>query len=138
MKRVKRKTKGFTLVEVLSASAILCGAVMIVGTAGTQALSGTRLNRLYEMAASLANRQLTVIDYVGIDTIIESEELEGDSEDLGYSFHWQIETEYLEIDALYLVTVTVSWMDGNRARSISVDTMFDGTTVPEDSGVQTQ
>lgn len=111
---------------------------MIVGTAGTQALSGTRLNRLYEMAASLANRQLTVIDYVGIDTIIESEELEGDSEDLGYSFHWQIETEYLEIDALYLVTVTVSWMDGNRARSISVDTMFDGTTVPEDSGAQTQ
>lgn len=111
---------------------------MIVGTAGTQALSGTRLNRFYEMAASLANRQLTVIDYVGIDSVIESGELEGDSEDLGYSFHWQVETEYQEIDALYLVTVTVSWMDGSRTRSISIDTMFDGTTLPEDSGAQTQ
>ncbi len=138
MIRAKRKTRGFTLVEVLSASAILCGAVMIVGTAGTQALSGTRLNRLYEMAASLANRQLIVIDYVGIDSVIESGELEGDSEDLGYSFHWQVETEYQEIDALYLVTVTVSWMDGSRARSISIDTMFDGTTIPTDSGAQTQ
>jgi len=137
MRRIKRKTKGFTLVEVITASAILCGAVMIVGTAGTQALSGTRLNRLYEMAASLANRQLTVIDYVGIDSVLESGELEGDSEDLGYSFHWQVETEYQDIDALYLVTVTVSWMDGNRPRSVSVETMFDGTTLPADSGAQT-
>jgi len=137
MRRIKRKTKGFTLVEVITASAILCGAVMIVGTAGTQALSGTRLNRLYEMAASLANRQLTVIDYVGIDSVLESGELEGVSEDLGYSFHWQVETEYQEIDALYLVTVTVSWMDGSRPRSVSVETMFDGTTLPADSGAQT-
>jgi len=129
--------RGFTLVEVITASAILCGAVMIVGTAGTQALSGTRLNRLYEMAASLANRQLTVIDYVGIDSVLESGELEGDSEDLGYSFHWQVETEYQDIDALYLVTVTVSWVDGNRPRSVSVETMFDGTTLPADSGAQT-
>ncbi|MFH1716750.1 MAG: type II secretion system protein [Planctomycetota bacterium] len=138
MTRIKRKTRGFTLVEVICASAILCGAVMIVGTAGTQALRGTRLNRLYEMAVSLANRQLTVIDYVGIDSVIESAELEGDSEDLGYSFHWELKTEYQEIDSLYLVTVTVSWLDGNRARSISVDTMFDGVTLAEDTGTQTQ
>jgi len=138
MTRIKRKMRGFTLVEVICASAILCGAVMIVGTAGTQALSGTRLNRLYEMAASLANRQLTVIDYVGIDSVIESAELEGDSEDLGHSFHWQVETEYQGIDSLYLVTVTVSWLDGNRAHSISVDTMFDGVTLAEDAGTQTQ
>jgi len=129
--------RGFTLVEVITASAILCGAVMIVGTAGTQALSGTRLNRLYEMAASLADRQLAVIDYVGIDSVLESGELEGDSEDLGYPFHWQVETEYQDIDALYLVTVTVSWVDGNRPRSVSVETMFDGTTLPADSGAQT-
>jgi len=138
MRRITRKTRGFTLVEVITASAILCGAVMIVGTVGTQALSGTRLNRLHEMAASLADRQLAVIDYVGIDSVLESGELEGDSEDLGYPFHWQVETEYQDIDALYLVTVTVSWMDGSRARSISVDTMFDGTTLPADSGAQTQ
>jgi len=138
MRRITRKTRGFTLVEVITASAILCGAVMIVGTAGTQALSGTRLNRLYEMAASLADRQLTVIDYVGIDSVLESGELEGDSEDLGYPFHWQVETEYQDIDALYLVTVTVSWMDGSRPRSVSVETMFDGTTLPADSGTQTQ
>jgi prepilin-type N-terminal cleavage/methylation domain-containing protein len=71
-----RNKRGFTLVEVISASVILCGAVMIVGTIGTQALIGTRLNRRYEMAASLIDRQLTLIDYVGIDSFIESGQTE--------------------------------------------------------------
>ncbi len=133
----RRKTKGFTLVEVISASVILCGAVMIVGSIGTQAMIGTRLNRRYEMASALADRQLALVDYVGIDSLIESGEMEGESEDFGYSFHWQLETEYQEIDSLYLVTVTVSWVERNRPYSISVDTMFDGITLMDDTGTAT-
>ena len=133
----KRKTKGFTLVEVISASVILCGAVMIVGSIGTQAMIGTRLNRRYEMASALADRQLSLVDYVGIDSLIESGEMEGESEDFGYSFQWQLETEYQEIDSLYLVTVTVSWVERNRPYSISVDTMFDGITLVDDTGTAT-
>lgn len=124
----KRNTKGFTLVEVISASVILCGAVMLVGTIGTQAMTGTKLNRRYEMAVSLIDRQLSLADYVGIDAFIEAGELAGESEDLGYLFHWEAKTEYQEIDSLYLVKITVSWVEGNRPYSITVDTMFDGVT----------
>ncbi|MEA3227287.1 MAG: prepilin-type N-terminal cleavage/methylation domain-containing protein, partial [Planctomycetota bacterium] len=88
----KRNTKGFTLVEVIAASVILCGAVMLVGTIGTQAMTGTRLNRRYETAISLIDKQLSLIDYVGIDSFIESGEVEGESEDFGYPLHWQVET----------------------------------------------
>jgi len=105
---------------------------MIVGTIGTQALIGTRLNRRYEMAASLIDRQLTLIDYVGIDSFIESGQTEDDSEDFGYLYHWEVQTEYQEIDSLYLVTVTVSWVEGSRPYSLSVDTMFDGMALPDD------
>ena len=129
----KTRTKGFTLVEVVASSIILCGAVMIVGAIGTQALTGTHLNRRYEMAASLADKQLSLIDYIGIDSIVEMGQAEGDYEDSGYEYSWKIETEYQEIDSLYLVTLTVSWVDRNRPYSISVNTMLNGETLSEES-----
>jgi len=135
--RAKTKTKGFTLVEVVASSVILCGAVMVVGTIGTQALTGTHLNRRYEMAVSLVDKQLSMIDYIGIDAIVEMGQLEQDHEDSGYEYHWKVDTEYQEIDNLYLVTLTVSWVDRNRPYSISVDTMLDGETLSEDSSAGT-
>jgi prepilin-type N-terminal cleavage/methylation domain-containing protein len=133
----KTKTKGFTLVEVVASSVILCGAVMIVGAIGTQALTGTHLNRRYEMAASLVDKQLSLIDYIGIDSIVEMGELEGDYEDSDYTYNWKIDTEYQEIDSLYLVTLTVSWVDRNRPYSISVDTMLNGETLSEEGSAGT-
>ena len=133
----KTKTKGFTLVEVVASSIILCGAVMIVGAIGTQALTGTHLNRRYEMAASLVDKQLSLIDYIGIDSIVEMGQLDGDYEDSGYEYNWKIDTEYQEIDSLYLVTLTVSWVDRNRPYSISVDTMLNGETLSEEGSAGT-
>ena len=138
MTLAKRNTRGFTLVEVIAASIILCGAVMIVGAIGTRALTGTRLNRQYEMAASLADKQLSLIDYVGIDSVIELGQLEGDFEDSEYVYHWQIKTEYQEIDSLYLVTATIGWVEGNRPYSLSVDTMLDGMTLSGDVDTGTE
>jgi len=137
MRAKKTNKKGFTLVEVISASIILCGAVMIVGAIGTKTLIGTRLNRRYEMAASLIDKQLSLIDYIGIDSIVEMGRMDGEFEDSGYLYNWQIETEYQEIDSLYLVTVTVSWIEGNRPYSLSVDTMLDGETLTEESSAET-
>ena len=133
----KTKTKGFTLVEVVASSVILCGAVMIVGAIGTQALTGTHLNRRYEMAASLVDKQLSLIDYIGIDSIVEMGQSEGNYEDSGYTYNWKIDTEYQEIDSLYLVTLTVSWVDRNKPYSISVDTMLNGGTLSEESSAGT-
>lgn len=134
---VKTKAKGFTLVEVVASSIILCGAVMIIGAIGTQALTGTHLNRRYEAAASLVDKQLSLIDYIGIDSIVEMGQMDGDYEDSGYTYNWKIETEYQEIDSLYLVTLTVSWIDRSRPYSISVDTMLNGETLSEESGAET-
>jgi prepilin-type N-terminal cleavage/methylation domain-containing protein len=133
----KTRTKGFTLVEVIASSIILCGAVMIVGAIGTQALTGTHLNRGYETAVSLADKQLGLIDYIGIDSIVEMRQLEGDYEDSGCVYHWKINTEYQEIGGLYLVTLTISWIDRNRPYSISVNTMLNGETLSEESSAET-
>lgn len=135
MVRAKRNKRGFTLVETIAASTILCGAVLMVGAISTRSLGRTRLNRQYEVAASLIDKQLSLIDYVGIDEFIELGRLEGEFEDFEPGYHWEVVTQYQNIDSLYLVNITVSWVERNRLRSVSVDTMLDGMSVPVDAGI---
>jgi len=129
MIRAIKNKKAFSLIETLVASAILSGAVLTLGAISTMSLSGTRLNRRYEVAASLLDKQLNLIDYIGIDEFIDLGQLEGYFEGYEPAYRWEVVTEYQDIDSLYLVTITVSWIDGKRPYSISVDTMLDGVSV---------
>jgi hypothetical protein len=124
--RTKRNKKGFTLVETVTASAILCGAVLTLVAITTRSLTGTRLNRQYEIAASIIEKQLSLLDYIGIDEFIELGRADGMVEDFEPGYHWEVSTEYLGIDSLYLVTITVTWIERNRPYSISVQTRLDG------------
>jgi len=125
----KTNRKGFTLIEAAVASTILCGAVLTVGAISTNSLKSTRLNRQYEVAASLIDKQLSLIDYIGIDEFIDIGQMEGSFEEIEPGYHWEVLTEYQDIDSLYLVTITVTWVDRKRPHSISVDTMLDGITI---------
>jgi prepilin-type N-terminal cleavage/methylation domain-containing protein len=138
MTRIRKNVKGFTLVEVIAASIILCGVVMIAGAIGTRSLVGARLDRRYEAAASLADKQLSLIEYIGIDSLVEMGGLDGDFDDSGDAYHWEIATEYQEIDNLYLVTITVTWVEAGHPYNFVADTMFDGTTqTTESTGTST-
>ena len=125
----KTNRKGFTLVETAVASTILCGAVLTIGAISTKAVSGTRLNRQYEVAAALIDKQLSLIDYIGIDEFIDIGNMEGDFSEIEPGYHWQVTTEYQDIDSLYLVTITISWVNHNRPYSLTVDTMLDGISI---------
>jgi prepilin-type N-terminal cleavage/methylation domain-containing protein len=127
MRAIQNK-KGFSLIETLVASAILSGAVLTLGAISTMSVSSTRLNRRYEIAASLLDKQLSLIDYIGIDEFIDLGHTEGNFQEYP-DYRWEVVTEYQEIDSLYLVTITVSWVDGNRPYSISAETMLDGVSV---------
>jgi len=124
--RTKRNKKGFTLVETVTASAILCGAVLTLVAITTRSLTSTRLNRQYEIAASIIERQLSLLDYIGIDEFIELGRADGVVEDPEPGYHWEITTEYQGIDSLYLVTITVTWAERNRPYSISLQTRLNG------------
>ena len=121
-----RKSAGFSLVETLVAGTILSGTVLAVLATSTMSISSTRLNRQYEAAAALAEKQFTMIDFIGIDDFIDGGELEGISEDTEPIFHWSVETEYQEIDSLYRLTMTVTWVDRNHPYSFVVETMLNG------------
>ncbi|MFC1676251.1 hypothetical protein ACFL3G_04200 [Planctomycetota bacterium] len=118
--------QGFTLVETILASAILCGAVLAVGSISTRTLSSTRLNRHYERATALAEKQFRLIDYIGVEDFIQAGEMAGVFEEFEPEYLWEVETEFLDIDNLYMVTVTVSWLEYNRRYSVIAETRLNG------------
>jgi hypothetical protein len=134
---------GFNLVEALVSTMILSGAVLTLGAISTNALSNTRLHRHYEVAASLIDRQLSMIDYMGIDQFIEGGQMEGLFEEYEPVYQWSVTTEYQGTDNLYLVAITMTWLEGKRPYSILAHTMLNGgalagTETGTDAGTSTQ
>jgi hypothetical protein len=125
MLRISEK-KGFTLIETIVASTILCGSVLTIGAICSRALVGTRLNRQYETALAVIDRQFSLIDYYGIDEFIETGELSGEFEDYGTSCTWIAVIEYQELDALYSVAITAYWYEHTKLHQVSIETRFDG------------
>jgi Tfp pilus assembly protein PilV len=132
-----RKRGGFSLVEVLIAGMILSGAVLTLGAISTNALTDVRLNRHYETAAMLADRQLTLIDYLGIDQFVQTGQAQGVFEEYEPGYQWQVATEYRGTDDLYLVSITMRWNEGKRPYSITVQTMLNGTNTTLGMGTGT-
>ncbi|HUT31798.1 MAG TPA: hypothetical protein VMX13_18565 [Sedimentisphaerales bacterium] len=130
MARLQDKA-GFTLVEALLGAAILAGAVLVLVAGVTRALGGTRLNRQRELAASLLDRQLSMIDYIGIEEFMELGRMEGEFDEYEGRYRWKVVTEAQDIGFLYKVNITVSWVEGNRPYSVSVDTMLNGRGILE-------
>jgi Tfp pilus assembly protein PilV len=121
-----KSKRGFTLLEIILAGVILCGAVLTLGAISTGSLSATRLNRQYEAATSLADKQLTLIDYIGVEEFIESGKNQGVFKGQQPQYRWQVQTESTGIDALYQIKVIVSWTENSRSYSVSADTMLNG------------
>ena len=124
---LRTRRSGFNLVETLVACVILSGSVLALAAISTNAVTDTTLNAHYETAAAVADQQLTMIDYMGIDQFLKLDQAEGVNSEFEPGYHWKVSTELQNVDNLYLVTITVTWMERNRPYSITAQTMLDGT-----------
>jgi type II secretory pathway pseudopilin PulG len=136
--KTKRIAKGFTLVEAILATVILCGAVLAIGAVSTRSMSTVQNNRFYEEALSIADRQLTMVDYMGVEDFISLGKDGGTIQSGEMEYYWQIETADQGIDNLYLVNATVSWLQGGRMFSVGVDTMINGLGLLEEDQAEDQ
>ncbi len=119
--------KAFTLVETILACVILCASILAIGAVSTRSLSSLKLNRHYETAATLAEKQLIMIDYIGVEECINSNMTEGDFELTEPPYHWQLSVEKIDIGNLYEVKVTITWTEQNLHYDVSVSTRLNGT-----------
>ena len=125
----KKQRKGFTLAEMVIASVILCGAVIAVSAISTRSLAGSKLNKEYESAWHFLDRQLTLMDHMGINEFVEQGVMEGQIEDTEPKFNWKVEVLQLEFDNLWQVDITVWWDSQDRRRNVSAGTMLNGQGV---------
>jgi hypothetical protein len=110
---------------------------MAVGAISMRNMGASKVNRHYESALSCIDRQLTMIDYIGIDAFIETGETEGAFEDVEPGYYWQVFAVEEPVGNLYTVTITVSWLEGRKPYSLTVDTRLNGQEQEEQMIVPT-
>lgn len=137
--------KGFSLVETIIAAVLLSSGVVAICAISTKSFRGVKMNRQSELAWDLLDKQLTLIDYMGIDAFVESGETTGMFDGEGGqepTHYWEVQVTALDIDYLYSVNIIVGWGAGSRPRKISLTTMFNGQGLTEqieaESNEQTQ
>ncbi|HIJ67777.1 MAG TPA: prepilin-type N-terminal cleavage/methylation domain-containing protein [Planctomycetes bacterium] len=122
--------KGFSLIEMIVAAVLLSGAVVTICAIGNRSLGGVKLNRENETAWQLLDRQLALIDYIGVEQFMEAGQTEGsfgDDDEGGTVYYWSSNITEGEADNIYRVDMLVSWSAGGRAGQVSAATVFNGT-----------
>jgi prepilin-type N-terminal cleavage/methylation domain-containing protein len=122
-----RKRLGFTLIEVIAASALLAGGVVVVAAITSRSIDTLRLNTEYARAWEVMDRQLTIFQYIGIDTVVQKGITKGEFTEGDTDFSWSATIVDEPFDKLKRVDMTVAWSKGGRSRGITTTTMFDGT-----------
>ncbi len=127
--------RAFSLVETIVAAVLLSGGVVAISAISTNSFRGVKLNRENELAWDLLDKQLTMIDFMGIDAFIESGETTGLFEGEGGedpTHYWNVQATPMDKDYLYSVNIIVGWGEGSRMREISLTTMFNGQGLTEE------
>jgi hypothetical protein len=131
-----KKARAFTLVEVIAASALLALGVVVVAAITSRSLDALRFDTEYARAWEVLDRQLTIIEYIGIDTVVQKGITKGNFTEEDTNFAWSLAITAEPYDKLQRVDITVAWERGSKARSISASTMLDGSgTVSEQTAL---
>ena len=119
----KRGKKGFTLVEAITATVILSFSVVVLAGIATRGLQSSKAMSVYERAWDVADRQLTIIDYIGVGKYIVQGPMEGVYEDGEIKFSWKADVSQMEDSSfLYDVKMSLLWSFGRKNQSIVVQT----------------
>ena len=125
-KNLKHRRRGFALLEALVASLILGSAVVTLVAVSSRSLYRSKMNRDYDLAWQLVDRQLTLVEAMGIDSFLLEGERQGVTDRFGPEFFWSVDVSSVPLGNLYRVSITVRWQQQNRAEEIVAATMLNG------------
>ncbi len=138
---IKINRKGFSLIEMVAATTILSLGVVSICAMTTRGLSQVKSNRGREIAWDMLDRQLMMIDYMGIDEFIEAGETSGvmgDESSAAGSFAWQVHTEETETVGLINVSIVVSWGTERNRKSVVAQTMLISNEMIEEAEAEAE
>jgi general secretion pathway protein I len=120
------RERGFSLLEVLVAFAILAVSLGVMMEIFSRATVATIASAQYSQAASLAE---SILSEVGGELALEKGLVSGET-DSGFS--WELSIQEMDVSDLYFtqppatpyrVVATVLWLDAGRARRLSLSTL---------------
>ena len=122
---------GFTLIEIVVTLAILSLALPTLLRSFTEAAKGQALAENRTTALYLLKFRMAAVEAEGYPDIGEENGEFG--EDSRFRWHSDVQdVESEEIEGLRLVTVTVTWQERGRERSISTSTYLADRQMPQD------
>lgn len=114
---------GISLLETVLAASLLGGSIMTICGLSASSLRAVRLNQEYEKAWDYIERQLTLIDLVGVEAMRQSGQTGGQFESLdGRIWRWSVEILDTGITSLYDVIIRVEWDASSRLHRIECRT----------------
>lgn len=128
MKMLRSKPKGFTLIEVVVAMAILGIGLIVIIELFSGGLRLARTSMEYTEAVNYARMKM---EEMGVKQTMEEGSEEGEFDD---TFRWQVETKKVDILPaqtgtdykppvdLFQVKVNVFWKSGSKERSTTLET----------------
>ena len=132
-----RSSHGFTLIEIIAALAILSLALPALLSSFSMAAKGQAVAENQTTALYLLKFRMAEIELSGYPDIGEEEGEFGDNS----RYRWQSsvqDVESEELEGLRLVTVTVSWQERGREKSLSMSTQIADRQLPEQQQQQGQ
>lgn len=130
-----RRQRGFSLLEVLVAFAILAISMGVLMEIFSRATLATLTSSQYSRAASLAE---SLLNDVGAEVPLEGGAVSGESDE---GFSWEITIVPVQLhtedpfdadaESVFRVNATVLWRDAGRARQLTLSTMRLAETSPD-------
>jgi hypothetical protein len=117
------RRRGVSLLETVLAASLLGGVVMTICGLSAGSLRSIRLNQEYEKAWDYIERQLTLVDMVGVQAMQQRGQSGGQFESLdGRIWHWTVQINETGITALYDVVIQLQWEEDGRTRRLECRT----------------
>jgi prepilin-type N-terminal cleavage/methylation domain-containing protein len=123
--------KGFSLIEVLAAAVLLGSGIVALSSMSNKSVTAVQKNREYELAWDILDRQMAVVDCMGVDAFAEMKELEGqigDEESGQTVYYWQMDIDYGPYDTVYVVNLSLSWGEMAKEKTIRCSTILNGSS----------
>ena len=114
------------LLEALLGTFLFAVTAHVLITMSTQSFSNISDRELQRQAWEVMDQQMTLIETIGLDEWMNSQEMIGEIERDKVTYLYRIQVENQEVLQVYLVTVRLEWQHKSKTRHIELSTLMQG------------
>lgn len=115
------------LLEALLGTFLFAVTAYVLITMSTQSFSNISDRELQRQAWEVMDQQMTMIETIGLDEWMNSQDMMGEVERDKVTYQYRIQVEDQEVLQVYLVTLRLEWEHQSQTRHIELSTLMQGS-----------